>query len=88
MNSNDPYVQFMYARFKAEIDEKLKHEKQMMNHFKSQKSIIKKLSIVNALSFKTLLPKNIMAEVFSYIGEDNQRIARAIARSHVNGEKL
>ena len=77
-------MEYVLAQFRADLENKLKLQKKLEQQYHAEQCLIKKLAIVNSLSFDTVLPKDLLTEVFEYMGDDNMRIAKAIAVRHVS----
>jgi hypothetical protein len=75
----DPYMYYVLAQFRTDLEGQLKLQKKLDRQYHDEKCLIKKLSIVNSLSFDTVLPKDILIGIFEYMGSDNMRIAKEIA---------
>lgn len=56
-------------------------KKYLEHQVHSEKCLLKKLASVNALSFDTILPKDIMVTIFDYVGQENKKLAKDIALS-------
>jgi hypothetical protein len=64
------------------------YEKRLLDQYKSEASSIKKLTIVNSLSFDHSYPKEVLILIFGYLGKDNHRIAKTIVKNHVTRPNL
>jgi hypothetical protein len=78
----DPYMGYVLAQFRSDVENQIKFQKKLESRYYEEKCIIKKLSIVNSLSFDNVLPKHILIGVFEYMGNENIRISKEIACGH------